>query len=54
MGTKTILEYPEGFLIECLQDDIRRFLARIGKDAKALAISSFSVEKPVESLIADM
>lgn len=48
MGTATILEYPEGILIECLQNDIRRFLARIGKDAKALAISTFTVEKPVE------
>lgn len=54
MGTKTILEYPEGQYIDLLNSEIRRLLSRIGKDAKALAISSFSVEKPVESLIADM
>lgn len=54
MGTKTILEYPEGQYIDLLSSEIRRLLSRIGKDAKALAISSFSVEKPVESLIADM
>lgn len=54
MGTKTILEYPEGQYIETLDMEIRRLLNRIGKDAKALAISSFSVEKPVESLIVDM
>lgn len=54
MGTKTIFEYPEGQYIDTLDSEIRRLLIRIGKDAKALAISSFSVKKPVESLIADM
>ncbi|MNC69846.1 hypothetical protein D3C75_1205870 [compost metagenome] len=54
MGTKTILEYPEGQYIETLDMEIRRLLNRIGKDAKALAISSFTVKKPVESLIVDM
>lgn len=53
-GTKTILEYPEMQLIETLDSELRRILLRISRDAKALAISSFSVEKPVESLIADM
>lgn len=53
-GTRTILEYPEAQCIEWIDDEIRRMLLRIGRDAKALAISSFSVEKPVESLIVDM
>lgn len=53
-GTKTILEYPEGRYIKLLDSEIQTLLSRIGKDAKALAISSFSVEKPVESLIVDM
>lgn len=53
-GTKSIMDYPEMEYIESLQNDIRYLLGRIGRDAKALAISSFSVEKPVESLIVDM
>lgn len=53
-GTKSIMDYPEMEYIESLVTDIRYLLGRIGKDAKALAISSFSVEKPVESLIVDM
>lgn len=53
-GTKTILEYPEGQYIVTLDYEIRRLLTRIGKDAKALAISSFTVKKPVESLIVDV
>ena len=53
-GTKSIMEYPEMEYIRSLDSDIRYLLDRIGKDAKALAISSFSVEKPVESLIVDM
>lgn len=54
MGTLSILEYPEGRYIKLLDSEIQTLLSRIGKDAKALAISSFSVKKPVESLIADM
>ena len=54
MGTMSILEYPEGRYIKLLDSEIQTLLSRIGKDAKALAISSFSVKKPVESLIADM
>lgn len=54
MGTKSILEYPEGRYTRLLDSEIQTLLLRIGKDAKALAISSFSVKKPVESLIVDM